>query len=208
MKILLSITLLISIMAAWAFPLQALELSGDVSVEGRLFAKDELYDDQKRNNGSVAFEPELYHEWLSSPNLSFTFVPFLRVDSADSERTHADIRELNFLMVGTPWELRVGIGKVFWGVTEFVHLVDIINQTDLVENIDGEDKLGQPMVHFSYPEDWGVVNIFLLPYFRERTYPGKEGRLRPPVKVDTDSPEYESGAEENHIDFALRYSQT
>ena len=195
-------------MAAWAFPLQALELSGDVSVEGRLFAKDELYDDQKRNNGSIAFEPELYHEWLSSPNLSFTFVPFLRVDSADSERTHADIRELNFLMVGTPWELRVGIGKVFWGVTEFVHLVDIINQTDLVENIDGEDKLGQPMVHFSYPEDWGVVNIFLLPYFRERTYPGKEGRLRPPVKVDTDNPEYESSAEENHIDFALRYSQT
>jgi hypothetical protein len=111
-------------------------------------------------------------------------------------------------MVGSPWELRVGIGKVFWGVTEFVHLVDIINQTDLVENIDGEDKLGQPMVHFSYPGDWGVLDFFLLPYFRERTYPGKEGRLRLPVKVDADNPEYESGAEENHLDLALRYSQT
>ena len=208
MKTFLSITLLMSIMAAWALPVQALELSGDVSVEGRLFAKDELYDDQKRNNGSIAFEPEFYHEWSSSPDFSFTFVPFFRVDSADSERTHVDIRELNFLMVGTPWELRVGIGKVFWGVTEFVHLVDIINQTDLVENIDGEDKLGQPMVHFSYPGDWGVVDFFLLPYFRERTYPGKEGRLRPPVKVDTDNAEYESGAEESHIDLALRYSQT
>jgi hypothetical protein len=51
--------------------------------------------------------------------------------------------------------------------------VDIINQTDLVENIDGEDKLGQPMVHFSYFGDWGVVDFFLLPYLRERTYPGK-----------------------------------
>jgi len=208
MKILQSIILLLSILATWVIPVQALELSGDVSVEGRLFAKDELYNDQKRNNGSIAFEPEFYHEWSSSPGFSFTFVPFFRVDSSDSERTHVDIRELNFLMVGNPWELRVGIGKVFWGVTEFVHLVDIINQTDLVENIDGEDKLGQPMVHFSYFGDWGVVDFFLLPYFRERTYPGKEGRLRPPVKVDTDNAEYESGAEESHIDLALRYSQT
>jgi hypothetical protein len=64
------------------------------------------------------------------------------------------------------------------------------------------------MVHFSYFGDWGVVDFFLLPYFRERTYPGKEGRLRPPVKVDTDNAEYESGAEESHIDLALRYSQT
>ena len=147
-----------SIMAAWALPVQALELSGDVSVEGRLFAKDELYNDQKRNNGSIAFEPEFYHEWSSSLDFSFTFVPFFRVDSSDSERTHVDIRELNFLMVGNPWELRVGIGKVFWGVTEFVHLVDIINQTDLVENIDGEDKLGQPMVHFSYFIDGSVLS--------------------------------------------------
>ena len=207
MKILLPITLLLSILATWAIPAQALELSGDMSVEGRLFAKDALYDDQKRDNGSFAFEPEFYHEWPSSPNFSFTFVPFFRVDSADSERTHVDIRELNFLMVGSPWELQVGIGKVFWGVTEFVHLVDIINQTDLVENIDGEDKLGQPMVHLSYPGDLGVLDFFLLPYFRERTYPGREGRLRPPVKVDTDNPEYENGAEENHVDFAVRYSQ-
>jgi len=176
-----------------------------MSIEGRLFAKDALYDDQKRNNGSIAFEPEYYHEWTAGH--SFTFVPFLRLDSADSERTHFDIRELNFLWLGNTWELRVGIGKVFWGVTEFVHLVDIINQTDQVENIDGEDKLGQPMVHFSYPGNWGVVDFFLLPYFREHTYPGREGRLRPPVKVDTDNPEYESGAEENHVDLALRYSQ-
>jgi hypothetical protein len=208
MKTFLSIILLLSILKTWALPAQALELAGDLSVEGRLFAKDELYDDQKRDNGSIAMEPEFYHEWPSSPSFSFTFVPFFRLDSADSDRTHFDIRELNFLVVGNPWELRVGIGKVFWGVTEFVHLVDIINQTDQVENIDGEDKLGQPMVHFSYPGNWGVLDFFLLPYFREHTYPGREGRLRPPIVVDTDNPQYESGAEEYHLDLAMRYSQT
>jgi hypothetical protein len=181
------------------------EIRGNMSAEVRLFANDPLYPEQERNNGSLAFAPEYYHEWPTGS--SFIFSPFLRIDSADSERTHPDIRELNFLLLGDTWELRLGIGKVFWGVTEFVHLVDIINQTDLVEDLRGEDKLGQPMVHLSVPNQWGVLDLFALPYFRERTFPGGDGRLRPPVVVDTDNPVFESGAEEKHFDFAIRYSQ-
>jgi hypothetical protein len=188
-----------------AAPLKAMEISGHVAAEGRLFSSEPLYPEQKHHNGSIALAPEFYHEYASGTSL--TFVPFLRLDSADSERTHFDIRELNLLLVGNPWELRLGIGKVFWGVTEFVHLVDIINQTDLVENIDGEDKLGQPMAHLSAPTDWGVFDFFVLPYFRERTFPGKKGRLRPSIVVDTDNPVYEDDDEENHVDFALRYSR-
>ena len=188
---------------------KAHELSGNISVEGRLFGREPLYPGQKRNNGSIAIAPEYYHEWPtgSRAGASFIFSPFLRIDSADSERTHFDIRELNFLIFGDSWELRLGIGKVFWGATEFVHLVDIINQTDLVEGIDGEEKLGQPMVHLSIPRDWGVLDFFLLPYFRERTFPGEKGRLRTSVPVDTDNPIFESGNEEKHVDFSLRYSQ-
>ncbi|HAK37738.1 MAG TPA: hypothetical protein DCM60_05765 [Nitrospina sp.] len=182
------------------------ELSGYAAVEGRGFFNDALFSDQERDNASFAFQPEYYHEWESGS--SFTFVPFARIDSADSERTHFDVRELNFLWLGNNWELRVGIGKVFWGTTEFVHLVDIINQTDLVENIDGEDKLGQPMIHLSIPRDWGVVDLFVLPYFRERTFQGKKGRLRSAVLVDTERVKYENADEEHHVDFAVRYSHT
>ena len=184
---------------------QAHELNGSLSVEARLFTKSPLYPLQDHNNGSIAFAPEYYHE--RSDGLSFIFTPFLRIDSADSERSHFDIRELNFLLLGDPWELRIGLSKVFWGATEFVHLIDIINQTDLIEDIQGEDKLGQPMVHLSIPKNWGVLDFFVLPYFRERTFSGSDGRLRTGTIVDTDNPIYESGAEENHIDFALRYSQ-
>lgn len=182
------------------------ELSGYVAAEGRLFFNDPLFPEQDRNDGSFAFQPEYYHEWEDGP--SFLFVPFGRLDSADSERTHFDIRELNYLWPTEDWELRLGIGKVFWGVTEFVHLVDIVNQTDLVENIDEEDKLGQPMVHLSVPRDWGILDMFLLPYFRERTFPGRKGRLRHALVVDTDHPMYESDDEEHHVDFAARYSHT
>ncbi len=182
------------------------ELSGYIAAERRFFFNDALFPEQERDNGSFAFQPEYYHEWEN--HSSFIFVPFGRFDSADSKRSHFDIRELNYLWPAEDWELRVGVGKVFWGVTEFVHLVDIINQTDLVENIDEEDKLGQPMVHLSVPRDWGVLDMFLLPYFRERTFPGRKGRLRSGLVVDTDNPVYESDDEEHHIDFAARYSHT
>jgi hypothetical protein len=182
------------------------EFSGYVSAEGRLFFNDALSSDQDRDSGSFAFQPEYYHEWESGS--AFLFVPFGRLDSADSERTHFDIRELNYLWPTEDWELRLGAGKVFWGVTEFVHLVDIVNQTDLVENIDEEDKLGQPMVHLSVPRDWGILDMFVLPYFRERTFPGREGRLRNALVVDTDHPRYDSDDEEHHVDFAARYSHT
>jgi len=205
MKYILAILLLLLSCLLRSPHVQAHEFRGNMSAEVRLFSNEPLYPEQERNNGSIAIAPEYYHEWPTGT--SFIFSPFLRIDSADSERTHLDLRELNFLLLGDPWELRLGIGKVFWGVTEFVHLVDIINQTDLVEDIRGEDKLGQPMVHLSVPNQWGVLDLFVLPYFRERTFPGQDGRLRPPLAVDTDIPVFESGAEENHVDFAVRYSQ-
>jgi hypothetical protein len=182
------------------------EFSGYMTVEGRLFFNDPRFPGQSRNNVSFAIQPEYYHEWENGS--SFIFVPFARLDSADSRRSHFDVREMNYLWLGDPWELRVGIGKVFWGVTEFVHLVDIINQTDLVEDPDGEEKLGQPMVNLTLPKDWGTIEMFLLPYFRERTFPGTDGRLRSALVVNTDKAAYESGAEEGHLDIALRYSHS
>lgn len=200
------IVLLLTIGVCTAIAAPVSEFSGYVVVEGRLFFKDALFPEQERDNASFALQPEYYYEWENGS--SFIAVPFARIDSADSRRTHFDIRELNYLWLDDLWELRLGIGKVFWGVTEFVHLVDIINQTDLVENIDGEDKLGQPMINFSIPRNWGTVDMFVLPYFRERTYPGPNGRLRFSLVVDTDNPVYESSAEQQHIDFTVRYGHS
>jgi hypothetical protein len=45
------------------------------------------------------------------------------------------VRELNWIHQAETWSLLAGVGKVFGSVTESRHLVDIINQTDLVEDI-------------------------------------------------------------------------
>ena len=184
--------------------LQAHEFRGNVAIEYRQFFADALYEDQFNNDVSLSAQPEYFHQWDNNKQI-VAFTPFVRLDQRDDERTHFDIRELSWLGVYDLGELRIGIRKVFWGVTESQHLVDIINQTDFVENIDGEDKLGQPMINASIVRDWGTIDLFALPGFRERTFAGKNGRPRSQYVVDKDLTEYESSEEEKHIDFAARY---
>ena len=201
--------LLIFVLNLLFFPLSkvfAHEISGYVAGEIRLFPNDALHSGQNEQSSSLFFQPEYYHEFETGS--SFTFVPFFRLDSGDKERTHLDIRELTYLWLKEDFELRIGIRKIFWGVTEFIHLVDIINQTDLVENIDTEDKLGQPMTNFSVSRDWGTIDFFWMPLFRERTFAGTGGRMRSATIVDEDRSQYESAAEEWNSDWALRYSHS
>lgn len=185
----------------------AVEVSGYAGAEYRHFQHQPLFPSQSQHAPSLLLAPEFYVEWHDGQQ-SVLFSPFLRVSADDAERTHADIRELQWLRVESDWELRVGISKVFWGVVESQHLVDVINQIDLVENIDTEDRLGQPMVNLSFFRDWGTLDLFAMPYFRERTFPGKEGRLRGQLVVDTDAARYESGAGRRHVDWAIRWSQS
>jgi hypothetical protein len=152
-------------------------------------------------------EAPLDSDWSDGAH-RIVFAPFVRLDSQDDERTHGDIRELYWRYRSEQFEWRVGVRQVFWGVTESRHLVDVINQTDLVEDIDGERKLGQPMLNVAWIRAFGTVELFVLPYFRERTFPGVQGRPRAPLPIDTDATRYTSSAEENHIDVAIRYSHT
>jgi len=62
------------------------------------------------------------------------------------------------------------------------------------------------MVNVGRVTDYGVFELFVLPGFRERTFAGVGGRLRPGLVVDADDVGYESQDESNHIDLAARWS--
>ena len=182
-------------------------LEGSLQFDLRAFPGPRSYVGQDKSTVSPSFvaAPELFYETDSGDDL-FTFKPFFRADTHDRERTHFDIREANWLRQGDGWDLTVGLGKVFWGVNESVHLVDIINQTDAVEDLDGENKLGQPMINFNLETHLGTFGGFILPGFRERTFAGKKGRLRGRLAFDNDRATYDSSSEEQHTDFAARWS--
>ncbi|WP_244951677.1 hypothetical protein [Pseudoalteromonas luteoviolacea] len=179
--------------------------SGEVQVQQRFFFKKKPHSENapKHWQGSVMIEPL----WQKVTDSSLTSVKlFGRVDSHDKERTHWDIRELSYLTYWDDYEFKIGIDKVFWGVTESQHLVDVINQTDSVEGFDGEDKLGQPMAQFKAVKEIGTFDFWILPYFRERTLPSTEGRLAFPLPL-LDA-QFESSKEHNTLDLAMRYSHT
>jgi len=186
--------------------LDNLEFSGSIVGEARGFVEGPQFDGQHSGiQPSVAIEPEV--DWSSEEgDYQARFIPFVRLDGQDSERSHADIREAYLRYIGDDWEVLAGINRVFWGVTESRHLVNIINQIDEVEDVDEEDFLGEPMINLAIQRDYGLFSFFLLPGFRERTFAGEEGRLRTPLPVDEDAAEYESDAEELSTDVALRYA--
>jgi len=180
------------------------DVGGYLEPEIRYFTQEPSEPAQTNPTLSLALQLELSAGWDRDRH-QIRLTPFVRVDAQDDERTHADLREALYIGVFGDLEVWAGLGKVFWGVTESVHVVDIINQTDLVENVDGEDKLGQPMLRLSYFTDYGTFTGFVLPYFRERTFPGRAGRPRLDIPIDTNRVRYESDAEEWHTDFALRW---
>lgn len=187
-----------------ANPVKSAEVLGSVGVEGLKFLQDAQQTEQQNLYGSLVVEPEFFT--ALNANSEFKAKLFYRHDSQSESRSHGDIRELMLYHYADDWEFNVGIGKVFWGVTESRHLVDVINQIDNIESLDDEQRLGQPMLHYKWIRDWGTLDFFALPYFRELEF--AKADLRPNLGLKVGSAQYQDAAKERHIDLAARWSHT
>ena len=187
---------------------QSVELGGDLGASTRVFPESALFAGQAGAalSPSLFVAPDVFIEWGDGA-WRLEGEGFFRLDAHDGHRTHADVRELGVSFLGDRFTAFAGVGQVFWGVTEVRHLVDVVNQIDGVEDLDGEDKLGQPMVALTLDTDWAVVDAYLLPYFRERTFPDVEGRLSGPLPIAED-PVFTSDQGHWSPDFALRAFRT
>lgn len=191
-------------------PPLTVDLSGRLSTEARGFPAAPSFAGQRSLAAGFVVSPTLYVEHVNAR--SFTITPFVRYDHSDPRRTHLDLREAYLLLFGDAgdggWEARLGVGQVFWGVTESQRLVDIVNQVDFVEHPNGEAKLGQPMAHLTWFGDWGTIEVVAMSFHRARTFPGRRGRLRLPLVIDHNHVRYESDAGRWHLDVASRYSHS
>ena len=182
-----------------------IEFDGNLELELRSFPQPARHEDMESQFAAIAGQFELGF-YSRSGRHAVIVKPFGRLDQHDHERSHADLREAKYRYVDGSLEVTVGADKEFWGVTEFLHLVDIINQTDNVESIDGEQKLGQPMVKLSYASSYGTVTAYALPFFRIRQYVDPiTGRPNAGFIVDDNTTHFESGNGRQTDDYALRY---
>ncbi|WP_299312641.1 hypothetical protein [uncultured Aquimarina sp.] len=184
---------------------QNLSFDLELGLDGIFYFESGAFDGQKQFYPGLFMRPKFKYDWDKGKN-NIIFEGFARWDSNGDSRTHWDIRELYYQYYKDNWEFNIGSKRVFWGKTEGVHLVDVINQVDFLEGIDGEEKLGQPMVQVSYTNNIGTFSAFALPYTRTLEFGNESGRLRPEKIPTDDQISFESNNEEWHPSFALRWS--
>lgn len=198
----------LAVLALVTSPVEAeVSTSGYVALEPRVYDSSGRFPGQDHQQSlALVVNPEWRWGGLFSAH-QFRFAPYLRKTWGD-DYDLLDVRQGFWRYNARNLSLLVGVDTVFWGVAESRHLVDVINQPDLQANLEGEEKLGQPMVQLSSTRSWGTLSYYLLPYFRDREFPDPDSRvlLRPPVPVR--SARYESGAGEHRLDQALRFSKT
>ncbi|MGE0787201.1 MAG: hypothetical protein AB7S26_16135 [Sandaracinaceae bacterium] len=179
-------------------------MGGHVAADARVYLGSNRYPRQAGGSGgSFRLEPEISLQ-DDSRSHTLTARPFLRVDFFDPNRTHFDLRRGDYLFAEGDVEVGVGYGIFSQGVLEGLRLVDDLNQRDLVEDIDGSEKLGQPYARLGLTSGEWTFRLSYLPYFRERTFPGVRGRLRSPLVVDTTAPVYESSLRAFHPNVAAQ----
>lgn len=182
-------------------------LSGSVAGELRYFPQSPAFAGQSDDRFlfSMSLDARITYDFDSGTD-RIVVSPFLRFGGDGDGRDHFDLREAYWLHQGDGWSLTAGVDKVFWGVTESRHLVDIVNQDDALEDIDGEDKLGQPMIGLSVYGDYGTISFYALPWFRERELIGLGPRLGGPLPIGPAS--YESSRGRSNVDLAVRWSHS
>lgn len=178
----------------------AWELEGSVELEGRHFPNI----DSGATTGSIAGNLELFRPFAGG-DMQFVAELFHREDLDDRRRSHGDVRQAYMQGFGRDLEFTLGYRRVFWGVTESRSLVDTINQTDLVEDIRSEDKLGQPLMHLRWFGAPGTLDTYLLAGTRKRTFPAEDGFPRIPFPIATSESRF-PGGRQHRLDLAARWA--
>ncbi len=181
-------------------------LGGRLGVEARFFPAEPLSLRQPRwFSTSAVARPELTIGL--GDELTLRTIAIARVDQSDSERSYVDLREAVVQWDRGAVTVSAGVNTVFWGVTESRHLVDVINQTDYLADLGGDEKFGQLMGLVTYyGGELGTVDVFVMTWARPQLYPGQDGRPGVPLSVLVDSPVYDARRDEWNVDYALRWA--
>lgn len=178
----------------------AMDWQAALETEGRWFPNI----DGGALTGSVAGTVELFRP-MAGGDMDFVAEAFYREDFDDPRRARGDVRQAYLHSFHDEVEFLLGARRVFWGVTESRSLVDVINQSDLVEDIRGDAKLGQPMVQLRWLGGPGTLDAFVLAGTRERTLPGSDGFPRIPFPIDRGATRF-PGGRQHRLDYALRWA--
>lgn len=188
-------------------PIHALDYKayGFIQPETSVFFNGKGRHGQKNTNLSI-FGKGTFISYLQNDDAKFSINILGRYDENDSELRYLDFQKLKYEYFFNELEFKIGNDIIFWGVNETFNIVDIINQSNLAEDLAGTKKLGQTMASLSYSHDYGKFDMYLMSNFQERLFSGGNGLPRLVMEIDKNTVTYESSAKDKKLDFAIRYS--
>lgn len=104
------------------------------------------------------------------------------------------------------FQFDAGYNLVYWGVTEGINVVNIINQRDQIRDYFRKQGLGQLMLSASYFGDDINLEAYILPNFEELNFGSTTQPWGLGLPVDDSKSTFESSEGRNHIDYAARVS--
>jgi len=200
--------MLFALLGASALAQDTFSTRGRAAAESRVFVTRPPRTAQRGGvTGSLVGEPD-FHWKKPKGRWELRLTPFFRADSHDFARTHVDLRHAELKLRGeSNFRFAAGIGQFRFSTMVGAAPIDVINQTDQVEDLDGRAKLGQPYVQVSTGDSELQVSAWYLPYQRARTFPSLEGRLRPLFGIDAANPTWESVLGAWHPSGAIRVTR-
>jgi hypothetical protein len=144
------------------------EFRGEAETRFDYYPHTPLFSDQSEENLEPSFALDL--EWQESLGQEFaTRVSLFGRYNPNAERDlSGDVREAWLAYYGEQSEWLVGVLMERWGVLEAENILDILNPRDAVEDFQGDVKLGVPGFKTSYLGEALQLDVWLLPYSRER----------------------------------------
>lgn len=161
-----------------AASLEAKGLRGTLGAEGVYFFDAPLYEDQAAAQWQPTIQGSVDWATAISRDTKLTLNVFGRASTHADDSLAGDIREAAIASRWNSVDVKAGVLSETWAVLEAWNPVDIINQRDLVEDFQGEVKLGQPGMSASMQRGHLVLSVLGMTYARERRYAEGEDRLR------------------------------
>lgn len=155
------------------------QLKGHAALGARLYSSP-----HEATKESHRLAVRLAPEWRwADGGTSMVFSPALYLEGANNGRTRVDVNELYLSTRLGDTTVKAGLSRLFWGVTESRHLVDVVNPPDLAHHYAAEQRLSTAMLHVAHPTPVGRLEVLLLPWERDPKYPGTAGRPRTDLPI-------------------------
>ncbi|BDT69336.1 hypothetical protein os1_35260 [Comamonadaceae bacterium OS-1] len=155
------------------------QLKGNAALGARLYSSP--HEPTKESHRlAVRLAPEW--RWADGGK-TIVISPALYLEGDHNGRTRVDLNELYFSTCLGETIVKAGLSRLFWGVTESRHLVDVVNPPDLAHHYAAEQRLSTAMLYVAHPTPVGQLEVLLLPWERDPVYPNTAGRPRTDLPI-------------------------